>query len=458
MIAQLIKTVFLSIFVIGFSLPASAFDIETHVTPDGHSFTLAKMPGAPQTFIRFVWRGGNGFVSPGKENIEELGPAMMVNGGSIGLPANALASQINALGGGLQLYSKPDAFHGLLIGTEEKLTDTAELLNLVLTKPAFDPRWLRRFQRNYVENVSAHLKTPSGQAWRTMREISIGRHPLRQVWNATPTKNISAITIEDIKDWHRRTVTANDVGIFVAGNAESGKVAAAIDIALRNLPRKSGRQDFPPLSMHYPAKTILVHRPEIEKSYILVGGAVPKTYSPQQEAREIGVGVLGVSDQSRLFSAIRKELRAAYRFNAWISDFSRDHAMLYFQGEIDTAKLGDAYTTIRDTYEEFRRNGIGRIEFPFAQRLYKNRATGILEHPRGVANLMVEAWLTDRTINSGLSYPERAASLARGPVNQVIREEFPPFAGMVKIIVSPDQNAIAADCIIQDFSQAVTCR
>ena len=167
---------------------------------------------------------------------------------------------------------------------------------------------------------------------------------------------------------------------------------------------------------------------------------------------------MGVSDQSRLFSAIRKELRAAYRFNAWISDFSRDHAMLYFQGEIDTAKLGDAYTTIRDTYEEFRRNGIGRIEFPFAQRLYKNRATGVLEHPRGVANLMVEAWLTDRTINSGLSYPERAASLARGPVNQVIREEFPPFAGMVKIIVSPDQNAIAADCIIQDFSQAVTCR
>ena len=458
MIKQILKPAFVAICVVVFSFQASAFEIQNHTTPEGHEFSLVRMPDATQTFIRFVWKGGNGFVSPGKENIEELGPIMMVNGGSVGLSPDELVTQINALEGGLQVYSQSDALHGLLIGVEDKLTDTADLLNTVLAKPAFNPRWLRRFQRNYVENVSAHIRTPSGQAWRTIRAITVGEHPLRQVWNAAPVENISSITIEDIKDWHRRTVTADGVGILVAGNADPEKIASAIDIVLRNLPKESSRQDFPPLVMHYPAKTILVHRPDIEKSYVLVGGPVPKNYTPGQEAREIGVGVLGVSDQSRLFTAIRKKLRASYGFKAWINDFSRDNAMLYFQGEIETSKLEQAYHTLRDTYEDFRTGGIGFIEFPFAHRLYKDRTVGMLDHPRGIANLMVEAWLSDRSLKDGLAYPVRAADLSRGSVNEVIARDFPPFSEMVRVIVSPERDAVAADCVISDFSEAALCR
>ncbi|MCE8509724.1 insulinase family protein [Ruegeria pomeroyi] len=437
---------------------AKAFEIETHTSPEGHEFSLVSMSNTTQTVIRFAWKGGNGFVPRGKENIEELGPVMMGNGGSVGLSPDELVAQIKAIGSGLKLYSKPDAFHGLLVAPKGSLEGAAELMNTVLTKPAFDPRWLRRFQRNYVENVTRSVKTPSGQAWRTMREITVGDHPLRQVWNATPVQNISSITIEDIKDWHRRTVTADGAGIFVAGNADAQEIAKAIDIALRDLPKVSGRQDFPQLTMRYPAKTILVHRPDIAKSYILVGGPVPKTYSPNQEAREIGVGVLGVSDQSRLFTAIRKELRAAYGFKAWMDDFSRDNAMLYFQGEVETDKLQQAYDTLRDTYEDFRTGGIGVIEFPFAQRLYNNRALAMSEKPGSIANWMVEAWLTDRPLKDGLAYPKRARDLSRSPVNAVIAQDFPPFSEMVKIIVSPERDAVVADCVISDFSDAAQCR
>lgn len=458
----MIKSAFLAfcaaLCVVTTSFQASAFEIETHSTPDEHEFSFVAMPEASQTFIRFVWDGGNGFVPHGKENIEALGPVMMVNGGSVGLSPDEMVTQINALGGGLQIYSKPDALHGLLISAADKIADTAKIMNTVLAKPAFDPRWLKRFQKSYVENVSTRITTPAGQAWHTIRNIAVGDHPLRQAWNATPVENISSITIDDIKDWHHKSVTATGVGIFVAGNADVDDVAAAIDVALRGLPKESGRQDFSPLVMHYPSKTILVHRPEIERSYILVAGPVPKTYAPNQEAREVGVGVLGVSDQSRLFTAIRKELRAAYGFKAWMEDFSRDNAMLYFHGEVDTDKLEDAYVTIHKTYEEFRNGGIGLVEFPFAQRLYKNRIAEMLDQPRGVANLMAEAWLSNRSLKDGLAYPERAANLSRGSVNKVIAQDFPPFTEMVKIIVTPDLNAISADCTIRDFSEAAKCR
>ncbi|WP_165759879.1 M16 family metallopeptidase [Falsiruegeria litorea] len=417
-----------------------------------------KVPKATQTVIRIVWKGGNGFLPDGKENVDELGPVMLVNGGSEGLSPDELQRQVNALGAGFQVYSKLDALHGMLIAPNDKLAETAALLNTVLAKPTMDGRWLRRFKRNFVENVSTNAKTPSGQAWLTIREVTVGDHPYRQIWNATPVENISSITIADIKDWHRRVVTSDGVRVFVAGKAEVTDIAAAVDIVLEGLPTGSGRQDFPQLEMSYPAKTILVHRPEAEKSYLLIGGPVPKIYAPNQEAREIGVGVLGVSDQSRLFTAVRKELRAAYGFKAWMDSFSRENAMIYMQGEVETAKLQDAYDTVRDTYEELRTDGIGLIEFPFAQRIFKNRAYGIAEKPRGAANLMVEAWLTGRPVEDGLRYPERAAGLSRGSVNQAIQDEFPPFSQMVKIVVSPDRDAVVADCIIADFSEADRCR
>ena len=446
------------ICLLGLVAPGLALEIEEHTTPSGQGFVYVDVPGATQTFIRFVWKGGNGFVASGKENIEELGPVMLLHGGSEGLSPDQLGAQINALGAGIQLYANDDALHGLLVAPVGHLEKAAELYQTALSQPKLDPRWLRRFRRNYVENVSAHVQTPVGQAWRTLRMVTVGDHPLRQVWNATPVENISSITIEDIKEWHQKVVTRDGVAVFAAGNAEAEEIAAAIDAVLAALPEGSGRQDFEPLTMHYPNKTILVHRPENEKSYILFGGPLPRIFSADQEARELGIGVLGVSDQSRLFTAIRKELRATYGFSAWSDRFSRDNAMIYFQGEVDTDQLQEAYDTVGETYEEFRNGGIGLIEFPFAQRLYKNRAIGMSEKPETVANLMVEAWLSGRSIEHGLSYPERAADLSRGAVNEVIARDFPPFSEMVKIIVSPDRDAVEADCIISDYSEAGQCR
>ena len=442
----------------GMVAPAFALEIEEHTTPDGHDFVFVDVPDATQTFIRFVWKGGNGFLAGGKENIEELGPVMLLHGGSEGLSPDQLGTQLNALGAEMQLYSDDDALHGLLVAPEGNLEEASKLFQTALGQPKLDSRWLRRFQRNYVENVSAHARTPVGQAWRALRNVTVGDHPLRQVWNATPVENITSITIADIKDWHRKVVTRGEVAVFVAGNAKPEEIAKAIDTTFEGLPDGFGRQDFPPLEMYYPGKTILVHRPEDEKSYILIGGALPKIYSPDQEARELGIGVLGVSDQSRLFTALRKELRATYGFRAWSDSFSRDNSMIYLQGEVGTDQLPEAYDTVRETYEEFRADGIGLIEFPFAQRLYKNRAIGMAEEPEGVANLMVEAWLSGRSVEHGLSYPERAADLSRGAVNQVIARDFPPFSEMVKVIVSPDRDAIVADCIIGDFAEAAQCR
>lgn len=435
-----------------------AYDVTEHTTPNGHHFSYAHMPKASRTAISMAWVGGYGFLASEKGNVEELGPVMMSNGGAGGLGPDEIIAQFEAIDSGARLYVAPDAFRGFVVAPGKDLPKAAEIANMVLAEPTFDPRWLKRFKRNYVENVTRYSATLKGQAWLAMRNITVGNHPLRQVWNGTPTANISTITIEDVRDWYGRTVTTDDLDITVAGDADPEVVARAIDNALKGLPAQGARRDLPVLEMHYPAKTILIHRPEAEKSHILIVGPVPPSYAPDYEALQLATGVLGVSDQSRLFTAVRKELRAAYGFKASFDDFTRANGLFYMQGEVETAKLQQALDTVRDTYEEFRADGVGIIEFPFAHRIFKNRVRTNMEKPGTIAHLMSEAHLTGRSYAEGLGYLERVEGLSRSDVNAAIGRHFPAFNGMMKIVVSSDRNAIEADCIILDFSEAASCR
>lgn len=438
--------------------PAFAYVVTEHTTPNGHSFAYVHMPNASRTAISMAWVGGYAFLPLEKGNVEELGPVMMVNGGAGGLSPDKIIAQFEAMDSGARLYSSPDAFHGFVVAPRRDLAKAAEIANKVLAEPAFDPRWLKRFQRNYVENVTRYSGTLKGQAWLAMRNITVRDHPLRQIWNGTPTDHISSISIEDIRDWYVRTISTDDLRITVAGDANPDTIAQAIDTALKGLPKQGSRENLPPLEMYYPAKTILIHRPEAEKSHILIVGPVPPSYAPNYEALQLATGVLGVSDQSRLFTAIRKELRAAYGFEASFDDFTRANGMLFMQGEVETAKLQQALDTVHDSYEKFRTGGVGLIEFPFAHRIFKNRVRTSMEKPGTIAHLLTEANLTGRSYAEGLGYIERVEGLSRSKVNAAVVRHFPEFNGMLKIIVSPDREGIKADCVIADFSEAASCR
>ncbi|KPD10799.1 pitrilysin family protein [Phaeobacter sp. 11ANDIMAR09] len=435
-----------------------AYEITEQKTPDGYDFTYVHMPKANRTAVSIAWVGGYGFLSSRKENIEELGPILMINGGAGGLSPDEVVARFNAIDSGARLYLDDDALRGFIVAPAKDLGEASTIANKVLAEPTFDPRWLKRFQRNYVENVRGYSKTPKGQAWLSLRNITVGNHPLRQVWNGTPTQNISSITIDDVSDWYARTVTTDGLEIAVAGDAKPTAVAEAIDTALRALPSQNAREDLPPLQMHYPAKTILIHRPEAEKSFILIGGPIPPSYSVDYEALQLATGVLGVSDQSRLFTAVRKELRASYGFSAHFSDFTRANGMLYMQGEVETAKLQKALETVQRTYETFRTVGVGMVEFPFAHRIFKNRVRSNMDKPDTIAHLLTEAQLTGRSSSSGLQYLERVEGLSRAEVNAAILRHFPKFDDMVKIVVSPDRDAVKADCVISAFSDAADCR
>lgn len=440
-----------------FGAVASA-DPQTLSTPEGHQFTYHHMPDADRVAVAMAWKGGIGHLPSGKENVMTFGPWLVTDGGSKDRSAADIRAEFESMDSGAQLYTDADAIRGFIVAPPKDLNRAAQIANEVLARPALEERWLKRFVRKRKGERADAEKNLWGQAWNAMRRFTMGDHPLRQAWSYDPLENLDAISGTDALQWYEDSMGIDDLVIAATGPADSTAIATAIDLALSDMPQAHSRTETRPLDMNFDGKTILIHMPDAEKSYVLVTGKLPGAARPGAEARELAVGVLGYGDQSRLFTAIRKELRGAYGFSANKFAFTRAQDVLALQGEIDTTLLAEGMTAIKDTYTEFKDDGIGRIEFPFAKRFMISKVKENVKKPETQAYLMIEATLNDQAFAHGLALLDRTQDLSRKQTNALIRSEFPDYSDMLKIVVSADRDVIAADCIITSFSQVDQCR
>lgn len=186
-------------------------------------------------------------------------------------------------------------------------------------------------------------------------------------------------------------------------------------------------------------------------------GNLPPHSAGNDLAVQLGVGVLGHGKQSRLFKTVRSGLRAAYGFGAGQFNMTRDHKLLHMSGEVETAKLQAALNETRSAYEKLRTGGVGVVEFPIAKRFYKQQLVEEFSKPESVAYLMMEYERNGLDINQVPDLLAAVGGLSRAEVNRVIREAFPVFDSLLKIVVTPDANAIEEACVITDIDDWASC-
>lgn len=291
----------------------------------------------------------------------------------------------------------------------------------------------------------------------TIRRLTMRNHRLEPAWSRHPNERLDQINVDDIRQWHAQSFSSNDLVISAAGNGSADDIARGLDITLKGLPSDHKRRNHEPLDMRYSGKTILIHRPGEEKSYMAIVGALPPAGHPDNLAIQLGAGVLGQSGQSRLFKAVRDEVRSVYGFGARIFAFTRAQDMLSLSGEVETSKLAQTLDKVESTYDTFTSDGIGFVEFTFAKRIMLKRIRTNYEKLSTLAFVMTEAILQGKPLSDAINLETKADNLDRSSVNAAIAEHFPEFGNMLKVIVSTDANAVETDCVILDFSETDSC-
>jgi len=432
-------------------------ELQELTTPAGHKFWYYAMPKAERTSLAISWAQQVPVDDEIHPSTARLAIDLMLNGGAGGRDAAQIVADYEDLDSGSGLWVQPRDVSGFIEAPDQHLAKAREIAQQVITEPAFEQRWFDREHQKLVESAIEDQSKAWSSGWNLVHRILFDDHPYEKFWSLSPIDELKSIELSDVKKWHSESLSTAAITISVAGSSAPDTVAKEVDLLLAGLPsnQPSKPVDFPEPIV--PGKTILLHKPDAPKTQVILLGNFPAHNQDTDVPLQLGVGVLGYGQQSRLFKSVRAGLGATYGFSAGVFNFTRAHRMFEMVGEIETAQLQTVLGEIDKTYTKFREKGIGPLEFPIAKRFYKRETTKQLKSPTSVAFTVSNALRNGFDKNYVHDLLDNIDGLARGDTNSLISASFPEYEQLLKVIVSPDDKALEGACVISDTDEVADC-
>jgi zinc protease len=432
----------------------------TETSPGGIGYTRLHIPDAEDVSIEIAWPSDWAHREDVNQDVPHIGVDLILAGGAEGFPPGEVIETFADLNAEGSLWATADYLHGQLIAPVANLDEAIEIANAHLARPSLDPVWFDRVQQGLAANLAEANAQPATLGFEALRWAVLGDTPLRRALTGD-LDAIGAATPDDVQRWHSEALTRTGAHIVIAGDIDAADAGAAVDALLAGLP-DGAAPAAPPAAPQavgdFSPRRILLHVPDAPTSILVFLGQLPPTRDGGEMEDMLLVTRLGGGDNSVLFDVTRTRLRATYAFGALIDAYARDLRFLMMGGEIETARLAEAETVVREAYAAFRAEvpvgDLARLKAPFAAQAERTAGDPVSASTASLLGLLdghdpglVLGGLTevlDRVTDATLW--ARAASAS------------PEADRMIVLAVSPDAAALPGACVIRDPSEAAACR
>jgi zinc protease len=180
----------------------------------------------------------------------------------------------------------------------------------LLLKPDFKNDKLQLAKRQMEAGIARRNDDASGIANREAAQVVYGaKSPYaRQAEYAT----VEAVTLEDLKAWHERTVVPNDMIVAVSGDFDSATMEAALRKAFEPLQKgaafETAKADFPgPTPGVY-----FANKTDVDQSNVYIVGLGTERSNPDYYALNVMNEIFSGGFGSRIVQNVRTKLGLAY--------------------------------------------------------------------------------------------------------------------------------------------------
>ena len=462
-------------------------ELDSHVSPQGHNFTLAYMPDAEQVSFNLIWP--NRWAHDNQVSVvSSLGVDLMSSGGAGDRSAEQVKRDIIKAEGIASVNATPDHIYAAITAKPADLDDTLDVMVDVIGKPALDESAFEALNTALQQRVFVRLQNPSARLWSATRRVLLGDTPLTDYWNNQPEERpLQSLEIDDVRRWHVETFNRDTVTVAIAGAIETDAAAVAVDRLLAQLPvgktgsvSKSTVTD--PISHSLSGKTVLLQDQSVENTLIAMIGLLPASREGGEVSDIIAVGALGEGKTSRLARSgseatedsevdssvelpdeVTNELAVEIpedegsSISASIANFSRSARVFGISAESDNKGVADTFSEIEQIYTDFKRGNLTDQEVlrgavSFVTILQKNEQRVDL-----VAYGLGQLLLDELPVELLLSVTQDTLALGADDINQRIIDRYPDWDSLLKVVISSDKNAIKADCIVTEFEELSAC-
>jgi zinc protease len=272
----------------------------------------------PLVTLQLLIKAGTLVDPPGKEGLANLTASLLLSG-TKSRSATQIARELDFMGAKLRAEGDDDCAVLSLTVLKKDLGQALELLKDVLLNPAFAPAEIKRKVSQIKAALESEQDEPMVVASRTFARKLYGSFPYGHPVRGTP-EGLSAITRQDLSEFHRRYYRPNNAVLAMAGDLTPEEARqwvtkifgpwAAAPIPPLKLP------PIPPLDQ----RQVVVLNKDISQANIILGNLGITRSNPDFYAFQVMNYILGGGGfASRLLDDIRVNRGLAYSVSSSFS-------------------------------------------------------------------------------------------------------------------------------------------
>ena len=339
--------------------PSSSYatEVQEVTSPGGLKAWLVEEHALPLVAVKILFKNsGSAYDPPGKEGLAGMTSALLLEGAG-DLDSHAFNEQIENHAIQLNFGIDEDLFRGSVESLSEHKDKAFATMAMALTHPRFDASAIERVRAQTQSILTREEQEPHYILHRAWEKLAFGTHPYGRSSLGTK-ESIAAISKDDFIRFTQHYLSKENILISVVGDITPAELGRLLDA------------HFSSLSEHYAPDVKLepVRLPE-KAQQIVSDFDVPQTTvffgenglmrsDPSYYSTYVMNQILGGGGAltSRLGIEIRTKRGLAYTVNSGLEPM--DYSALWV-GSFATRneKVGAAMQVLRDTLQDFSRNG-----------------------------------------------------------------------------------------------------
>lgn len=364
----------------------------------------------------------------GKAVIADLA-ASMLDRGTRNLTRQQIKDKLDALKASVGVGGGASSATASIVTDHEHLNDVLKLVREILREPAFPSDEFEKLKQEWLAGLEQQKTDPQSLASnlyaRVSRPYFTTDDPRYTRTFEEAAKAIEAVTLEEVKQFHREFYGASDATVAVVGDFDPKTSVEVLRSAFADWKSPS---PFVRIGEDYrdvAAKEETVQTPDKANAVYLAGFGFPmRDDDPEYPAIAIGGHMIGGGFlNSRLATRIRQKEGLSYGVGGGFSANPLDRYATFYAQMIyapqNVQKLGQAF---REEIERAARDGFTQEELDAAKTGWLKSREVSRSNDGGLAGLLSAYLFYNRTLSFDAEREQKVRELTPAQVNATIRK------------------------------------
>jgi len=294
----------------GEAVPLDLPTVEEVTLDNGIKVFFAKRDAVPTVRVNVSFDSGYASDPKDKAGLTNLMSNLMEEG-TTSLTANQLSEAQESLGANVNVGASLDRTTASLTAVNVNLGGSLDLLADIIKNPSFIDKDLERVRVQTLNRIKAEEGQPQALAFRTLPPLVYGEaHPYgTPLTGSGYSQTVSAISREDIVNFHKSWIHPSKAEIFVVGDTSLAEIKKELNIRFGQWKPDASPAPAKNFNVALPekkARILLVDKPNSPQSVIVSGQVLGLKGKDDQFTLRAGNEVFGGSFLSRINFDLRE--------------------------------------------------------------------------------------------------------------------------------------------------------